>query len=127
MNQDKPDIPKILRERSVRYIVNAEQQPTAVLLSLQEYEHYLDLLAAEVATRAKSDNRSDPTPVTSTQLCDGWQDERSAEKLVAEITEATQLKDAEITDQLNLVYETLPSTLDPELLQMQLASIDKVS
>jgi hypothetical protein len=86
MNKNLFNITQILRERGVRYVVDAKQQPTDVLLSLQEYEHYLELLEREAARPAEKD----------------------------------------ITDQLDQVYETTPSTLEPELLRMQLRSIDKV-
>lgn len=86
MNKNLSNITQILRERGVRYVVDAKQQPTDVLLSLQEYEHYLELLEREAARPAEKD----------------------------------------ITDQLNQVYETTPSTLEPELLHMQLRSIDEV-
>ncbi len=36
-----------LRERGARYVVGSEGQPVAVLLTLEEYEHYLDLLDDE--------------------------------------------------------------------------------
>ncbi len=36
-----------LREEGVHYVVDAKGEPLAVLLTLQEYEHYLDLLADE--------------------------------------------------------------------------------
>ncbi len=41
------DLLRTLRERGARYIVGAEGQPVAVLLSLEEYDHYLDLLDDE--------------------------------------------------------------------------------
>jgi PHD/YefM family antitoxin component YafN of YafNO toxin-antitoxin module len=41
------NIDRILREHGVRYVTSAEGQPVAVLLSLEEYEHYLDLLDDE--------------------------------------------------------------------------------
>lgn len=39
---------RILRERDVRYVVDTEGQPIAVLLTIEEYEHYLDLLEDEI-------------------------------------------------------------------------------
>ncbi len=33
-----------LRERGARYVVGTEGHPVAVLLTLEEYDHYLDLL-----------------------------------------------------------------------------------
>jgi PHD/YefM family antitoxin component YafN of YafNO toxin-antitoxin module len=36
-----------LRERGARYVVGTEGHPVAVLLTLEEYEHYLDLLDDE--------------------------------------------------------------------------------
>ncbi len=36
-----------LLEQEARYVVNAQGQPVAVLLTLEEYEHYLDLLEDE--------------------------------------------------------------------------------
>jgi PHD/YefM family antitoxin component YafN of YafNO toxin-antitoxin module len=52
------DLGRTLRERGARYVTSAEGQPVAALLTLEEYEHYLDLLDdeadsqdAELATR----------------------------------------------------------------------------
>ena len=36
-----------LRERGARYVVGTEGHPVAVLLTLEEYDHYLDLLDDE--------------------------------------------------------------------------------
>lgn len=36
-----------IRERGARYVVGSEGKPVAVLLTLEEYEHYLDLLDDE--------------------------------------------------------------------------------
>ncbi len=41
------DLAHTLRERGAHYVVGAEGQPIAVLLTLEEYEHYLDLLDDE--------------------------------------------------------------------------------
>ncbi|HUW14952.1 MAG TPA: hypothetical protein VM537_34850 [Anaerolineae bacterium] len=41
------DLVHALRERGARYIVDTQGQAFAVLLSLEEYEHYLDLLDDE--------------------------------------------------------------------------------
>ena len=38
----------ILQEHNARYVVDTEGQPIAVLLTIQEYEHYLDLLDDEM-------------------------------------------------------------------------------
>ena len=38
---------RTLRERGARYVVDTQGQPLAVLLTLEEYEHYLDLLDDE--------------------------------------------------------------------------------
>ena len=40
-----------LRERAARYVVDAEGQPAAVLLTLEEYDHYLDLLDDEAGSQ----------------------------------------------------------------------------
>jgi PHD/YefM family antitoxin component YafN of YafNO toxin-antitoxin module len=46
--ENTPDnIDRVLCERGARYVTSAEGQPIAVLLSLEEYEHYLDLLDDE--------------------------------------------------------------------------------
>ncbi len=37
----------ILREQGARYVVDTQGQPVAVLLTIEEYEHYLDLLDDE--------------------------------------------------------------------------------
>lgn len=36
-----------LREQGARYVIGTQGQPVAVLLTLEEYEHYLDLLDDE--------------------------------------------------------------------------------
>jgi hypothetical protein len=47
-NKDiQSDPGQTLRERGARYITSAEGQLVAVLLTLEEYEHYLDLLDDE--------------------------------------------------------------------------------
>jgi PHD/YefM family antitoxin component YafN of YafNO toxin-antitoxin module len=38
---------RTLRERGARYVVDTQGQPLAVLLTLEEYEQYLDLLDDE--------------------------------------------------------------------------------
>lgn len=41
------ELVRTLRERSAHYVVGTGGQPVAVLLALDEYEHYLDLLDDE--------------------------------------------------------------------------------
>jgi len=41
------DLAHTLREHGARYVVGATGQPVAVLLTLEEYDHYLDLLDDE--------------------------------------------------------------------------------
>ena len=38
---------RVLREQGARYVVGAQGQPVAVLLTLEEYDRYLDLLDDE--------------------------------------------------------------------------------
>jgi PHD/YefM family antitoxin component YafN of YafNO toxin-antitoxin module len=38
---------RALREQGARYVVDAQGQPVAVLLTVEEYDHYLDLLDDE--------------------------------------------------------------------------------
>jgi hypothetical protein len=38
---------RILHERDARCVVDTQGQPIAVLLTIEEYEHYLDLLDDE--------------------------------------------------------------------------------
>lgn len=38
----------ILREGNARYVVDTQGQPIAILLTIDEYEHYLDLLDDEM-------------------------------------------------------------------------------
>jgi PHD/YefM family antitoxin component YafN of YafNO toxin-antitoxin module len=48
MDENATDDPmRALREQRVHYVVGAQGQPVAVLLSLEEYAHYLDLLDDE--------------------------------------------------------------------------------
>jgi len=59
MSEHSTDDPaRTLRERGARYVVDTRGQTLAVLLTIEEYEHYLDLLDdeadsqdAELATR----------------------------------------------------------------------------
>jgi hypothetical protein len=46
---EKPsnDLARMLREHGARYVVGAQGQPIAAILTLEEYEHYLDLLDDE--------------------------------------------------------------------------------
>ena len=46
---EKPidELVHILRERGAHYVVGTEGRPVAVLLTLEEYDHYLDLLDEE--------------------------------------------------------------------------------
>ncbi len=46
-DRQEDDLLDTLREQQARYIVGSEGRPVAVLLSIQEYEHYLDLLDDE--------------------------------------------------------------------------------
>lgn len=41
------ELTSALRERGVHYVVGTGGQPVGVLLALDEYEHYLDLLEDE--------------------------------------------------------------------------------
>ena len=51
---DQPDaLEKTLREQSARYVVGTQGKPVAVLLTLDEYEHYLDLLDDEADSQDK--------------------------------------------------------------------------
>jgi len=45
------DLVQTLRERGARYVVGTEGHPVAVLLTLDEYDHYLDLLDDEADSR----------------------------------------------------------------------------
>jgi PHD/YefM family antitoxin component YafN of YafNO toxin-antitoxin module len=48
MSQSKSDeFVAILREQGVQYVVDTAGQPVAVLLAVEEYEHYLDLMEDE--------------------------------------------------------------------------------
>lgn len=48
MNEKPSDaLVHTLRERGAHYVVGTEGRPVAVLLTLEEYEHYLDLLDDE--------------------------------------------------------------------------------
>lgn len=50
---EKPhdDIVHTVQEQGVRYVVGAKGQPVAVILTLEEYDHYLDLLDDEADTQ----------------------------------------------------------------------------
>jgi PHD/YefM family antitoxin component YafN of YafNO toxin-antitoxin module len=46
---EKPEheVVHTVKEQGVRYVVGAKGQPVAVILTLEEYDHYLDLLDDE--------------------------------------------------------------------------------
>ncbi len=49
MSENPPDAPgHILSEHGTRYAVGIEGYPVAVILTVEEYNHYLDLLGGEV-------------------------------------------------------------------------------
>jgi PHD/YefM family antitoxin component YafN of YafNO toxin-antitoxin module len=41
------DLVQMLRDHQARYVVDAEGHPFAVLLTMEEYDHFLDLLEDE--------------------------------------------------------------------------------
>jgi PHD/YefM family antitoxin component YafN of YafNO toxin-antitoxin module len=47
MAEQTDGLDKVLRERGARYVVDGQGQAVAVLLTVDEYEHYLDLLEDE--------------------------------------------------------------------------------
>ncbi len=47
MSEEPDDVTRVLREQATRYVIGAKGQPIAVLLTMEEYEHYLDLLEDE--------------------------------------------------------------------------------
>jgi len=52
MSKKPPNDPvHMIREHGARYVVGTEGRPVAVLLTLEEYEHYLDLLDDEADSR----------------------------------------------------------------------------
>jgi PHD/YefM family antitoxin component YafN of YafNO toxin-antitoxin module len=53
MNENPSDaLIHTLRERGARYVVSTEGHPVAVLLTLEEYDHYLDLLDDEADSQS---------------------------------------------------------------------------
>ncbi len=67
MSSDQTDdLIRVLRERNARYVVGAQGEPVAVLLTLDEYQHYLDLLDDEADSedsqlKARLQQAADPT------------------------------------------------------------------
>jgi len=48
MSEKRPDdLVHALREHEARYVIDSKGHPVAVLLTLDEYDHYLDLLDEE--------------------------------------------------------------------------------
>ena len=47
----RDDLAHALQEQTVRYVVGTKGQPLAVLLTLEEYDHYLDLLDDEAESQ----------------------------------------------------------------------------
>ncbi len=89
MNEYKSNTIPPFHERGTRYVVDTNQQPIGMLLSLTEHQHYLDLLATETALQDEAIPAIAPVP--STQLCGRWQDDCPVEELVAEIMGARSM------------------------------------
>ena len=53
MNEPPDLLEQTLRESGTRYVVGTRGQPVAILLSIDEYEHYLDLLDDEADSQDK--------------------------------------------------------------------------
>jgi len=51
MTQKREPTRRTLREPTAQYVVGAQGRPVAVLLTLEEYSHYLDLLDDEADSR----------------------------------------------------------------------------
>jgi len=69
MKKKEPEkLEDILHERSARYVVDAENRPIAVLLTLEEYEHYLDLLDDEADSQDETLAASLEEAATRTHL-----------------------------------------------------------
>jgi len=52
MNENQAnDLAHTLRERGAQYVVGTMGQPVAILLTLEEYDHYLDLLDDEASSQ----------------------------------------------------------------------------
>lgn len=47
MSENPNELGRTLRESGARYVVDTQGQPVAVLLTIEEYDHYLDLLDDE--------------------------------------------------------------------------------
>ena len=68
VNEKPPDtLVHTLRERGARYVVGTEGHPVAVLLTLEEYDHYLDLLDDEADSQdtelaARLNRAATPSP-----------------------------------------------------------------
>jgi len=54
MTDQESTLEQTLREHRARYIVGSQGEPVAVLLTLDEYEHYLDLLDDEADSQDKA-------------------------------------------------------------------------
>ena len=53
MAESPNTLDRALREQGARYVVDAQGQPVAVLLTVEEYDHYLDLLDDEADSQDK--------------------------------------------------------------------------
>ena len=66
MSEKSPDdLTGVLREQGARYVVGTQGQPVAVLLTMDEYDHYLDLLDDE------ADSRDDELAIRLAQAAGG--------------------------------------------------------
>jgi PHD/YefM family antitoxin component YafN of YafNO toxin-antitoxin module len=67
MSENPPqDLAHTLRERGAHYVVDTQGQPVAVLLTLEEYQHYLDMLDDEADSQdaelaARLEQAAEPT------------------------------------------------------------------
>lgn len=63
------DLVHTLRERGTHYVVDTQGQPIAVLLTLDEYDHYLDLLDDE--TDSQDEELADRLELAASRATDG--------------------------------------------------------
>lgn len=119
-------IEKIDRKAASRYVVDSHRRPLGFLLTPEEYEDYLEMRRHNGGTDQMLHEARSPYIVDSRQQPLGFLLTPEEYQNYLELLHAKVERDVaadEITAQLNQVYASESSSLDPVLLRLQLASL----
>lgn len=79
----------LIQEIGARYVVDSKRRPVAVLLTLEEYDHYLDLL---------DDEEDSQNPEIATRLSEAAEGTSGERRSLDDYLDQRQTADAKIQD-----------------------------